>query len=319
MILTLHLIDASSPSAFQRANSKTWSPSVLRGYALTLLLLSFLAIIVTLGILYSQFRISGITSFNPFLMNPNMDKTSVIAMAPYSIISTVITVVLSIWWGSVHQTFRRLQPYISMAQQPTPSSQGTELSYNNYFPPAVAIKAAFHRHWLLALIAAAAMLSEIRESFVFACLLIFHTLLTSVLVIVSISGIWALNAGTSTRSANLTQNMDFRTTPTVFSVPPVEGGTQPSASVLSSVYGNQLANWLYGVWLLFPPDIQNANESRQPLKVHSIQLLFCGLVRSGHSLHLIYRQINHLPAKKKHKKWNLFSDQLTRSMWHLQH
>jgi len=119
--------------------------------------------IVSLSVLYAHFRNSEISSFKSSLMSPDVSKTSVIVMAPWSIISTLMAVVLKVWWSSFDQTFRRLEPYLAMTQGPISTSKGTGLSYINYLSFWVVGKAVWNRHFRIVLVATVAMLCEIRE------------------------------------------------------------------------------------------------------------------------------------------------------------
>lgn len=148
-------------------NSKDWRPRILRGWVLALFTISLVAILVTLGILFHTFFNSGISS-RPFSSNPsnNNDNSALVAVAPYSIIPTLIAVGIKLWWDPIENTFRTLQPYVSMAQWPTPPSKGTELSY--FISPVLWVigKATMNRHFFLASITLGGLLSQIRTYFV---------------------------------------------------------------------------------------------------------------------------------------------------------
>lgn len=83
------------------------------------------------------------------------------AVAPISIIPTVLAVGISLWWGAMDGTFRRLQPYISMANAPTAVSNGAMLSYQGTYWMAATVKAFNHKHFLLCLITFGTSLSPV--------------------------------------------------------------------------------------------------------------------------------------------------------------
>lgn len=83
------------------------------------------------------------------------------AVAPISIIPTLFAVGINLWWGAMDGTFRRLQPYISMANAPIEASNGAMLSYQGTYWMAAAVKAFNHKHFLLCLIAFGTSLSPV--------------------------------------------------------------------------------------------------------------------------------------------------------------
>jgi len=137
---------------------------VIRGWLLIALLTLLLALVATLVVLFAMYRNSGI--YQHFLVttiNIQFRNRAIEALAPYSIIPTLIAVSIKLWWESIDQTFRRLQPYVSMACRPTRSSVGASLSYTTTPVGLVAGKAAKSQQWLLALVAVGALLAQICE------------------------------------------------------------------------------------------------------------------------------------------------------------
>jgi len=129
-----------------------------------MILVSLTALIATLAALFRTFQDSGISQSH-LTSRPGLstDNSSLTSIAPYSIIPTLIAVGVKLWWDSMDQTFRRLQPFMSMARRPTPTTQSTSLSYINTPLIWTAGKAAQNQHFLLALVATAAVLTEICE------------------------------------------------------------------------------------------------------------------------------------------------------------
>jgi hypothetical protein len=146
-------------------NYKNWRPQIFQGWILALLLISLASILVTLSILYSIFCHTGISRM-PLISSPTLDNddTTLTALAPYSIIPTLMAVGVKLWWNSLDAAFRRLQPFVSMAQGPTLSSKGTKLSYANSPSLWIAGKALSNHHFLLALITTCTVLSDICTS-----------------------------------------------------------------------------------------------------------------------------------------------------------
>ena len=82
-------------------------------------------------------------------------------IAPYSIIPTLLAIIIKLWWGALESTFKRLQPFIAMTRRPTKASEGITLSYVDTFMLWASWKAKKNRHWLLALITLGAFLTEV--------------------------------------------------------------------------------------------------------------------------------------------------------------
>lgn len=151
-----------------KIKSNNWRPRSLRGCALALLLISLAVIIVTLGVLFSVFDDTRVSQ-KFAISNPqeSNDDRGITVLAPYSIIPTLFAVFVMRWWDSIDDTFRRLQPYVSMAQGSTPISKGSHLSYINSPPLWVTGKAIVNHHFTLALITTATVLSKIRSCSIF--------------------------------------------------------------------------------------------------------------------------------------------------------
>jgi hypothetical protein len=62
------------------------------------------------------------------------------------------------------------------------------------------------------------------------------------------SALWVRWLGWSTHSTTVERTVELRSVPAVFTVPSNDTSKEQDAeSVLANVYGNSLANWLYGV------------------------------------------------------------------------
>lgn len=82
-------------------------------------------------------------------------------LAPYSVLPTLLAVIVKLWWGALDCTFRRLQPYVSMARRPTKAPEGLTLSYIDSVMLWASWKAFKNSHWLLALITMGAFFTEV--------------------------------------------------------------------------------------------------------------------------------------------------------------
>lgn len=129
------------------------------------MLIAFLiALAATLVILYAISKGSELQR-SALLYRSNLSLTSstVLGLAPYSIVPTLFAVAVKLWWGALEEIFRRLQAYVTMTRRPTRVPHGFALSYNNY-PQVLASTKAFGKgHWLLALVWIGAFWTEICE------------------------------------------------------------------------------------------------------------------------------------------------------------
>lgn len=84
---------------------------------------------------------------------------------PASLITTLVAVIIGLWWGSLDTTLRRIQPYLMLAKSPTTKSrsEAVSISYTSSYLLWGAWRALKRSHWVLALVCAGAFLSEIRK------------------------------------------------------------------------------------------------------------------------------------------------------------
>lgn len=83
------------------------------------------------------------------------------ALAPYSILPTLIAVGVKLWWGAIEEVFKRLQPYATMAKGSVGVSHALTVEYMNSPLLATVAKAVRNSHWLLAVISLGAFGTEI--------------------------------------------------------------------------------------------------------------------------------------------------------------
>lgn len=121
-----------------------------------------LALIICIGILFAFSRGPGLyESAFVYQLNVSIFKSPVATLAPYSIVPTLVAVTVSLWWGSLEETFRRLQPFVTMTKEPTAISCGATLSYASSYLLWAAAKAISKSHWVLALVCMGAFFAQI--------------------------------------------------------------------------------------------------------------------------------------------------------------
>lgn len=156
--------DPKTENASPRAHPSPhdWRPVILQRWAGVGLIMLLLALIICIGVLFAFSRGPGLyESAFVYQLNVSIFKSPVATLAPYSIVPTLVAVTVSLWWGSLEATFRRLQPFVTMTKEPTAISCGATLSYaSSYLLWAVA-KAISKRHWVLALVCMGAFFTQI--------------------------------------------------------------------------------------------------------------------------------------------------------------
>lgn len=126
----------------------------------TLLLAILAALIAVLAVLYNLSR-TGRLSQALLVDQLNIDVLELsTTLTPYSIIPTLIAVAVKLWFRASAETFKRLQPFVSIADSPSSTSDSVSAEYANTPIALASIKALKHSHWILALIGAGAFVTE---------------------------------------------------------------------------------------------------------------------------------------------------------------
>jgi hypothetical protein len=151
--------------------SENGTPKLLRLPALVGLVVSLIAVVVGLAVLYHYAEDSDLYA-KAFVYQIDLTfmGSSTSNIAPFSMIPTVIAVGLGLWWSAIDDNFRRLQPYLGMTTHNPPFRSGVDLSYQSSYWLWAAGKAAFNRHWLLFIVTLGSSLSPVCK-FILASLL----------------------------------------------------------------------------------------------------------------------------------------------------
>jgi hypothetical protein len=83
------------------------------------------------------------------------------ALAPYSIIPTLLAVSVKLWFGAIEDVLKRVQAFTSMAYSPTGLSRSLLVEYSNAPLILSSIKAFKNSHWMLVLVGFVALATEI--------------------------------------------------------------------------------------------------------------------------------------------------------------
>ncbi|KAI1360722.1 hypothetical protein F5Y08DRAFT_39755 [Xylaria arbuscula] len=152
------------------------------------------------------------------------------AVNPASLITTLVAVIIGLWWGSLDTALRKIQPYLILAKTPSTQlrSEAVSISYISSYLLWGAWRALKRRHWVLALVCTGAFLSEI---------------LTIVM-----SSLWTRAGGSLPHAVNVSRQLELR------QVPQVSAGVEQFTShagnykqtVISDLFDSMRTSWIYG-------------------------------------------------------------------------
>ncbi|KAJ5137520.1 hypothetical protein N7526_003753 [Penicillium atrosanguineum] len=209
--------------------SENGTPKLLRLPALITLVVSLIAVVVGLAVLYHYAEGSDLyAKAFVYQFDFTFRGSSVSSIAPFSMIPTLIAVGLGLWWSAIDDNFRRLQPYLGMTTHNPPIRSGVNLSYQSSYWFWAAGKAAFHRHWLLFIVTLGSSLSPV-----------FTT---------AMSAIFDRGTGTIIQPITLDRSLEIRDIPHVFSTLQSlypQNSNDYTATILANLYEDMSSYWMY--------------------------------------------------------------------------
>ena len=226
------LIKAESRSR-PRKRRLDWRPFAVRKVGGLLLFVLLALVLSAILVLFVLAKTSGLYE-SAFTYQTSIvpSKSDLFTFAPYSIIPTLLAVIVSLWWDNIDETFRRLQPFVAMARQAVPASANVGLSYMAAYPIWTTIKALNHCHWFVVTVSGGAILAQV--------------------LTVSMSALWQRADGSRPGSMNLARSFEPRSEPHMyfFVTGTAMGEGDPTGqTTLASFYGNLSTNWLYSATL----------------------------------------------------------------------
>lgn len=260
--------------------SSTWIPGVLRLATLLGLVISLAAVIVGIAVLY-HFAEGSRLYQKFFVYQPNISifNKTVPTVAPFSIIPTLIAVGIGLWWSAIDDNFRRLQPFLAMANGRPTFSRGINLSYQSTYWVWAAFKSARNRHWLLFMVTLGATLTPICRNCTSFCLLV--SILMSLLVTTSMSALFERESGNIGQTLTLQRGLEIRRIPFLFETRQSVINDKPdeyAARIVGDLFQNLSTHWMYTAsnqlildgsqpawskdgWSFVPLDLRNATTS----------------------------------------------------------
>jgi Protein of unknown function (DUF3433) len=210
-------------TALSNKSDRDWLPFIFWKRAGTMLVLFLLAIIAVLIAVYAVSRVRPLyQSAFVYESDVKIGNTKIMSLAPYSIFPTLLAVIIKLWWSSIDDTYRRLTPFLAMANQSsTPkASSGASLSYITTPILWISILALRKGHWLLAIISFGALTSEVLQ--------------------VSMAALWTREPGVLKMDFSLTKEFELRSIPHIFD------DFQPMYRSRASIAFPKISQHLYG-------------------------------------------------------------------------
>ncbi|KAK6373895.1 hypothetical protein LTS17_007864 [Exophiala oligosperma] len=208
-------------------------PFPLRLYAGMLLLLLLALVFAAISTLFALAQTVGLYE-SAFTYQTDLvpSGSSLFTFAPYSIIPTLLAVIIGLWWDGLDDTFRRLQPFVTMSRKAVAVSPIIGLSYLPTYSVVSVVKALRNKHEHVALVSTAAILVQV--------------------LTVSMSALWQRADGSRPGDLTLSRAFEPRTQPFVYTLAgstSMGAGDPTGEEIISSFYGNLSTNWLYSAAL----------------------------------------------------------------------
>ncbi|KAL2061784.1 hypothetical protein VTL71DRAFT_7162 [Oculimacula yallundae] len=207
-----------------------WEPIVLSSWAILALIFLLTALLITIAVLYWYSRGHGLyQSGFVYQAALNIGDISLGYIAPYSIIPTLLAVVIGLWWDAIEVHFRTAQPYISMAKGPITARKGSALTYQSSYLAWAGFRAVKRQHWLLAFVSTGAFLSQI--------------------LAISMSALWQREPVQLESLVEVSQPFQVRDVPFVYDKASYGKTQSYKGNILGTVFQSLQTNWMYSASL----------------------------------------------------------------------
>ncbi|KAI0096452.1 hypothetical protein GGR51DRAFT_567199 [Nemania sp. FL0031] len=237
----IHLVTPDSPEGLQKL--EPYQPALLdsthpdkQSYAFTIwmfLMLVFLlsATLIAIAYLYWYSDAFGLyqTAF-VYAFDVSVGGLDLGDVNPASLITTIVAVIIGLWWGSLDTVLRRIQPYLVLAKRPITrsGSEAVSISYVSSYLLWATWRAIKRSHWVLALVCTGAFLSEI--------------------LTIAMSSLWDREGGVLPSVVDVSRQLELR------HVPQLSAGMQQFTShagnykqvILSELFDSMRTSWIYG-------------------------------------------------------------------------
>jgi hypothetical protein len=136
-------------------------------FSLWLIALLFIVLalaLIAIANLYHYSKVRGLyQTFFVYSFGFSVGGYNVGEVNPASLITTLVAVLIGLFWGSFDTTLRNVQPYLALAEAPVSGYKGVAVSYQSSYLLKAAFRAMRRSHWVLFLITIGAFLAQIRK------------------------------------------------------------------------------------------------------------------------------------------------------------
>jgi hypothetical protein len=147
----------------KKTPSKTWKPSVLRSWAMIVLIFT-LCLIAAAILVLQHFASRQMLWRSAFVYQVDLRVFNA-RFSPQSILATLLAVGVSMWWDAMDKVLRTVQPYLSMSNSTIDVRHGAGISYQTSYWFWASFRAARNSHWLLMLFTLGTTLCQVRKCF----------------------------------------------------------------------------------------------------------------------------------------------------------
>ncbi|KAI0437070.1 hypothetical protein F4803DRAFT_540245 [Xylaria telfairii] len=256
-----HAADRDHESTFTQAHKgkeKSTVFSIWSLIALAIVLATVMIAILTLYI-YSKGHKLYQKAF-VYTVSVSVGGVSLGAVNSASIVTTLVAVTISLWWGSLDTSLRKAQPFLALAMGPVTGSKGASISYRSSYLLWASARAARRKHWFLFLVCTGAFQSQI--------------------LTIAMSSLWSRQPGEILVAMQIPKTLELRHVPilTTGQVSNSPRGLDRRSTALANLFGDFKTSWVYGAvaqlslrglepfwsshgWNFVPVDLESINSS----------------------------------------------------------
>ncbi|TGJ83738.1 hypothetical protein E0Z10_g5028 [Xylaria hypoxylon] len=211
------------------SDDKLKKPTLFRPWLLALLFVFLSLTLATIAKLYQLSEIRGLyETIFVYNIGVSIGGRNLGSVNPASLLTTLIAVVIGLWWGTFDTTLRKIQPYLALAKSPAPGYKGIAVSYKSSYLLWAAYRAAKRRHWVLLLVSMGAFLAQIFT--------------------IAMSSLWTREPGDLAALIPIRKVLELRNVPMVGAGQLPESPHDPDArgAFIQSLFTNLSTSWIYG-------------------------------------------------------------------------
>lgn len=141
---------------------KQAKPVVFSIFALLALVVLLLSVLAAIATLYAYSRKQSLyQSAFVYALDIEVNGKSYGQVNPASIITTLLGVCVSLWWGALDSTLRQAQPFLALASKPVRGWKGIDVSYGSSYLLWATQRAVRRGHWVLSSVCTGAFFTQI--------------------------------------------------------------------------------------------------------------------------------------------------------------